>query len=156
MNGLWLQGMNILLLLSLKAARLHIRKQGLDHPDRWRVLADKNVDDISNVMRKPDGKNDNKMPDRGQQVSVITQEKLKLATFLIHHRRRGTFIWEVMGMGEDTVYLVAGQNWLENDCKDIDVLSKENNAKKAGTMKAIKKFLGLFHSMKTSSLAYVI
>ena len=31
---------------SLKAAKLLIRKQGLDIPDRLRVLTDKNVDDI--------------------------------------------------------------------------------------------------------------
>jgi hypothetical protein len=68
-----------------KAAKLLIREQGLDSPERLQVLTDKNVDDICNVMRKPGGKIANGMPDRGQQVSIIAQKNLKLAVFLFHH-----------------------------------------------------------------------
>ena len=44
---------------SPKAAKLLVREQGLDNPERLRVLTDKNVDDICNVVRKPGGKNAN-------------------------------------------------------------------------------------------------
>ena len=71
---------------SPKAAKLLIREQGLDNPDRLRVLTDKNVDDICNVVRKPGGKNADGTPDRGQQVSMIAQEHLKLTAFLFHYR----------------------------------------------------------------------
>ena len=55
---------------SPKAAKLLIRKQGLDSPERLRVPIKKNVNDIYNVVRKPGGKNTNGTPDRRQQVSV--------------------------------------------------------------------------------------
>ena len=74
----------------IAAAILLIRGQGLDSHERLRVLTDKNVDDICNVMRKPGSKNVNGVPDRGQQVSVIAQENLKLAVFLFHHLWRCT------------------------------------------------------------------
>ena len=57
---------------SPKIAKLLIREQGLDSPDRLRVLTDKNVDDTNNVMREPGSKNVNGMPNREQQVSVMT------------------------------------------------------------------------------------
>ena len=82
---MWLQDMYIQLGFTPKAAKLLIREQGLDSPERLQVLTDKNVDDICNVMRKPGGKNANGMPDRGQQVSIIAQKNLKLAVFLFHH-----------------------------------------------------------------------
>ena len=63
-----------------------IKEQGLDSPKRLQVLTDKNVDNICNVMRKPCDKNANGMPNRGQQVSVIAKENLKLTAFLFHHR----------------------------------------------------------------------
>ena len=63
---------------SPEAARLLVREQGLDSIERLRVLIEKNVHDICNVERKPGGKNVNGMPDKGQQVSVIAQENLKL------------------------------------------------------------------------------
>ena len=69
-----------------ESARLLTRKQGLDSPERLRIVTDKNVDDSCSVMRKPGSKNANGTPDRGQQVSVIAQENLKLAVFLFHHR----------------------------------------------------------------------
>ena len=50
---------------SPEAATLLIRGQRLDSPDRLRVLTDKNVDDIYNVVRKLGSKNVNGMPDRG-------------------------------------------------------------------------------------------
>ena len=42
-------------------------------------------------MRKPGGKNADGTSNRGQQVSVIAQENLKLGTFLFHCRWRCTF-----------------------------------------------------------------
>ena len=83
---------------SSEAARLLVREQGLDSPERQRVLIDKNVNDICNVVRKPGSKNTNGMPDRGQQVSVIAQENLKLAVSLCHNKWRFTFAWKVMGV----------------------------------------------------------
>ena len=80
--ALRLQDVYIWLGFSPNAAKLLVRVQELDSPDRLRVLTDKNVDDVCNVMRKPGSKNANGMPDRGQQVSVIAQENLKLAAFL--------------------------------------------------------------------------
>ena len=66
---------------SPETAKLLIREQGLDRPERLRILTDKNVDDICNVMRKQGDKNANRMPNRGQQVSVIAEENLKLFVF---------------------------------------------------------------------------
>ena len=70
---------------STEAARLLIKEQGLDSPERLRAFTDKNVDDMCNVVRKPGGKNADGTPDRELQVSVIAQEKLKLAAFLYYH-----------------------------------------------------------------------
>ena len=60
--ALKLQNMYIQLGFSPEAAKLLIREQGLDNPDRLRVLTDKNVDDICNVARKPGGKNADGLP----------------------------------------------------------------------------------------------
>ena len=79
---------------------------------------DKNVNDIYNVTRKPDGKNANVMPDRGQQVSVIAQENLKQAAFLFHHRWRCTIDFEITEVDEGTVPLLAGQKKLKDEYKD--------------------------------------
>ena len=57
----------------------------------FRVLTDKNVDDICNVMRKPGNKNVNGTPNKRQWVSAIAKEKLKLDVFLFHHQWRCTF-----------------------------------------------------------------
>ena len=95
---LWLQDMYLWLRFSPEAARLLIREHGLDSPDSLRVLTDKNVDDICNVMREPGSKNSDGTPNRGQQVSVIAKENLKLAVFLFHHWWRCTFDWEVTGV----------------------------------------------------------
>ena len=81
----WLQDMYLWLRFSSEKARLLIREQGLDSSERLRVLTDKNVDDICDVVKKPGGKNDKGMPKRGQQVSVIPKENLKLAVSLFHH-----------------------------------------------------------------------
>ena len=59
------------------------------------------------LMELPTGGNS------GQQVSVVAQENLKLAAFIFHHRWRFTFDWEVMGVHEDTVHLLAGQKRIE-------------------------------------------
>ena len=109
----WLQAVYIWLDFSPEAAMKLVREQGLDSPERLRVLPDKNVNDICYVMRKPGGKNVDRMPNRGQQVSVIAQEKLKLVAFLFHHRWRCTFDWEITEVHEDTVCLLAGQKKLK-------------------------------------------
>ena len=62
--------------------------------------------DTCNVMKKPGGKNANGMLNRGQQVSVIAQENMKLAAFLFHHRWRCTLDWKIMGVHEDTMCLL--------------------------------------------------
>ena len=66
--ALWLQDMYLRLRFSPEAARLLVREQRLDSPERLRDLTNKNVDDICNVMRKPGSKNANGMLDRRQQV----------------------------------------------------------------------------------------
>ena len=134
-----LQDMYIQLGFSPKAAKLLIREQGLDNPDRLRVLTDKNVDDICNVMRKPGSKNADGTPNRVQQVSVIAQVNLKLTAFLFYHRWRCTFDWEIMGVNEETACLLAGQKKLEDKSKDPNVLPKVNKSYMAGTMESIKE-----------------
>ena len=94
----WLQHMYLQLIFSSAAARLLIREQGLDSPERLRAMMDKNVNDIYNVMIKPGDKNADGAPDRGQQISVIAQENPKLAVLLFHHQWRYTFDWEVIGV----------------------------------------------------------
>ena len=107
--------------------KLLIREQGLDSLDRLRVLSGKNVDDICNVMRKPGSKNANGMLNRGQQVSVIAQENLKLAAFLFHHRWRFTLDWKMTEIDKGTVHILAGQKKLKDGYKDPDVLPKINS-----------------------------
>ena len=131
--ALKLQDMYTLLGYSPEAAKL-------DSPDRLRVLTDKNVDDICNVVRKPGGKNADGTPDRGQQVSVIAQENLKLAAFLFHHRWRCTFDWEIMGVNEGILHFLAGQEKLKDDNKDPDVLPKFNKSDMAGMMESIGEY----------------
>ena len=69
--ALWLQDMYILMGFSPEAAKLLIREKELNSLERMRVLINKNVDEICNVMRKPGGKNANGMPKRGHQLLVI-------------------------------------------------------------------------------------
>ena len=76
--------MYIWLGFSYKADTLLIKEQGLDNPNRLRVLTNKNVDDICNFVRKPGGKNANRTWDRVHQVSVIAQENLNLAEVEMH------------------------------------------------------------------------
>ena len=83
----------------------------------------------------------------GQQVSVIAQENLKLAVFLSHHRWRCTFDWEVTGVCEDTVPLLAGQKRLKDEYKDPDVLPNVNKEDIAGMMEAIKEYLRSHHDV---------
>ena len=103
----WLQDTYMQIRFSPKAAQLLIKEQGLDSQHRLQIFPDKNVDDICNVVRKPGRKNANGMPDREQQVSVITQETLMLAVFLFHCRWGCTFHWKVMGLWVDRVHLYA-------------------------------------------------
>ena len=112
-----LQDMYLQLRFSPEAAMLLVKEQGLDSPDGLRLLKDKIVDDICNVMRKRGGKNANRTPNRGQQVSFIAQENLKLAIFLFHHQWSYTFDWEVMGVKEDIEHLLAGQQRLKDKYK---------------------------------------
>ena len=85
----WLQDMYVKLGFSPKAAKLLVRNR-TRQSRRLQVFTDKNVDNICNVVRKLGGKNANGVPNRGQQVSVIAQENLKLAIFQFHHRWRCT------------------------------------------------------------------
>ena len=101
-----------------------MKNQGLNSPERLNVHADKNIDDICNVMKKPGCKNANKMHNRGQQVSVKAKENLKLAIFLFHYRWRNTFVWKVMGVCN----VLVGQKRLKAEYKDPSVLPKVNKA----------------------------
>ena len=143
--ALCFQDMYILHGFSPKEAKILIREQGLDDLQRLRVLSDKNVNDTCNLMRKPDGNNADGTPDRGQQVSAIVQENLKLPSFLFHHRWRCTSNWEVMGVHEDTVHLLAGQKKLKDDYKDPHVLPMINKSDMVGMMEAIKDYLRSHH-----------
>ena len=136
---MWLQDMYIQLGFSPEGTKLLIREQGLDSPERLQVLTDKNVDDICNVMRKPSGKNANGMPNKGQQVSGEAQENLKLAVFLFHHRCRCTLDWEITGVHDDTLHLMASQKKLEDKYKDPNVLPKINKSDMARTMEAVEE-----------------
>ena len=49
--ALWFQNMYLWHGFSLEAASLLIREQGLDSPNRLRVLMDENVNDICNVQK---------------------------------------------------------------------------------------------------------
>ena len=126
---------------SPKTTKLLVRDQGLDSPDRLRVLTDKNVNDICNVMRKPGSKNANGMPDRGQQVSVIDQENPKLAVFLFHHKWRCTLDWETTGVNEDTLRLMSSQKKFKDKNRDPNLLPKINKYDMAGMMEAIEEYL---------------
>ena len=139
--------MYIWLGFSPEAAKLLISEQKLDSPDRLRVLTDKNVDDIFNVVRMPGGKNADGTPNRGQQVSVIAQENLKLAAFLFHHRWRCTLDWEIMGVDEGTVCLMAGQKKLKDEYKDPNLLLKVNKCDMTGMIEAIKEYLRSCHGV---------
>ena len=107
-------------------------------------------------MRKPGGKNVNGMFNKGQQVSVIAQENLKIDIFLFHHRWRCTLGWEVTGENEDTLCLMTGHKKLKDKYKDPNVLPKINKSDIAGTMEAIKEYLRLHHGVIRAPLAYVI
>ena len=96
------------------------------------------------------------MHNKGQQVSVIVQENLKLAAFLFHHSWRCIFDWEVMGVNEDTVHLPAGQKKLEDKYKDPDVLPKINKSDMAGKLEAIKAYLISHQGVMRAPLAHFI
>ena len=104
----------------------------------------------------PGSKNTNGPPNRGQQVSVIAQENLKLAVFLFHHQWRCIFDWEVTGVQEDTVPLLAGQKMLEDEYKDLHVLPKVNKTDVAGMMESTKEYLWSHHGVLRVPLAYTM
>ena len=79
-------------------------------PQEFRSIAcvdDKNLNDISNVMRIH--RNADGTLDRGQQVSVMAQENMKLAAFLLHYMWSCTLDWEVKGVQEETVCKLTGE-----------------------------------------------
>ena len=61
-QGPEIQEMYLWLGLSPEAARLLVREQELYSPKKLRVLTDKNVDDICNVVKKPGCNNSDEMP----------------------------------------------------------------------------------------------
>ena len=153
--ALWLQDMCLWHGFSPKASRLLIREHGLDSLDKLRVLMDKIVDGICNVVKKSGNKNAERMPNREQQVSVMVQENLKLAAFLFHHRWRYPLGWDVMGVHEDTVHLLARQKRLKDECNNPNMLSKVNKFNMEGTMEAIKEYLRLCHGVIKAPLACI-
>ena len=153
--ALKLQDMYIWLGFSPEAVKLLIREIGLDSPERPRALTNKNVNDICNVMRKLGGKNADGMPNRGQQVSLIVHENLKLAIFLLHHRWRCTLDWEITGVNEETKHLLAGQKKLKDKYRDLDVLPMINKSDMVGTMEAIKEYFRSHHGAIWAPLAYI-
>ena len=70
---------------------------------------------------------------------VTAQENLKLADFLFHHRWRCTFDWEVPGVHEDKVCLLAGEERLEDNYKELDMLHKVKKSDMVGRMEVIKE-----------------
>ena len=153
--ALLLQDMYIWLGFSPKAAKLFIRKQGLNSSERLRVLTDKNINDICHVVRKSGSKNANETSDRGQQVSVIAQENLKLAIFIFHYRWRCNLDWEITGVNEDTVCLMMGQKKLKDEYKDPNMLPKINKSDVAVMMEAIKEQLRSCHSVTRAPSVYI-
>ena len=95
------------------------------------------------------------MLDRGQQVYVIAQENLKLATFLLNHRRICTLDWEISGVNEDKVHFMAGQK-LKDEYRDQDVLQKINKSDLAGTMEAIEEYFRSYCSVMRAPLAHTV
>ena len=98
------------------------------------MLTDRNVDDSCNVVRKSSGKNANGTSVMGQLVSVIAQENLNLVAFLSHHRWQCTPDWEIKGVQEQTVCKLTGQKKLDDEHKDLSMLSEVNKADMAGSM----------------------
>ena len=154
--ALKLQNIYIQLRFSSKAAMLLVREQGLDNPYRLRVLMDKNVDDICNVMRKPGKKNANRTPNRGLQVSVIAQENLKLAAFLFHHLWRCTLDWEITGVNEEMVCFLVSQKKLKDEYKDPNVLLKINKSDMVGNDGVHQRVPQCTCGIIKAPLAYVI
>ena len=128
----------------------------LDSTDSLQVLTHKNVNDICNVMRKQGSKNVKGTPNREQLVSVTAQQHLKLAAFLFHHRWICTFDWEVMGVQEDKVKLLAGKKGLKDNYKNPDMLPEVNKADMARAMEAIEEYLRLYHGVVITPLTYII
>ena len=107
-------------------------------------------------MRKQGRKNADYMPGKWQQFSVMAQKDLKLADFLFHHRMRCTFDWEVTRVQKDTGHLLAEQNRLEDNYKDLDMITKVNKADMASMVDVIKEYLRLHHGVMRTHLAQVI
>ena len=62
---------------------------------------------------------------------------------------------EVKGVQEDTVHLLAGQNRLEDECKDPDIFPKVIKAN-TSEMQAIEEYLKLHYGVVRAVLAYII
>ena len=149
----WLYDRYIRLGFSPKAAKLLVREQRLESPEILRIFTEKNVDDTCHVMRKPGGKNAVRTPNRGQQSSMIAQENLKLAVFLFHHRWRCTLDWEISGVHQDTVHLLAEKKKLKDEYKDPKVLLKIIKSNMAETNEDIKEYLRLHYGVMKAPLA---
>ena len=121
--------------------------------DGQRDLTGKKIDDICNVVKKPGLKNTNGMSDRGQQISVIAQENLKLAAFLFHHGWKCSHSWKITEVHENTIYLLANE---KDDYKDPKALYKVKKADIAGTMEAIRDYLRSHYCVIRPPLAYII
>ena len=126
--ALWFQDMYLQVRYSSEGSLLLIREQGLDSCERLRVLTHNNFVEICNFFRMTGDENANRTPNRGQQVSLIAKENLKLAVILFHYWWRCIFNCEVTGGCKDTVCMLAGQKKLKDECKDLDVLPKVNKA----------------------------
>ena len=81
-----LQDMYIRQGFSPEAAKLLVREQRLDSPERLRVLTDKNVNNICNFFIKQRWQECQCDAQQGAASLRIAQESLKLAIFLFHHR----------------------------------------------------------------------
>ena len=61
-----------------------------------------------------------------------------------------------MGVKTDTVCLLAGQTWFEDDYKDTDMLPQVIKTDMTVMMEAIKEYLRLHHGVVRAPLAYII
>ena len=106
-----------------------------------RAITGENIDDICNFVRKSGSKNANRMPNRWQQISVIVQENLELATLPFHHKWRCTVDLEITGVHDGTLCLMAGRKKHKGKYKTPDAWLKINKSNMAGMIETIKENL---------------
>ena len=80
----------------------------------------------------------------------------KLSVFLYYHWWRCTFDWEVMGVHNDTLHLLAGKKKLKDEYKDPDIWPKVNKAHMAAMMESNEKYIKSCYGVVRVPLAYVI